>query len=154
MKTLDTNYLKVRMSPRDFILQEEQEQRNDTIIGALGTIAAYYGTIVFIYVFLFGVESMRPWGVIHNGCCGLRKFKSDPEKILALASSPDSETDIEQRIRVLEEFKEFLKDNVVEITLLDRGDGGGGSSVRSIRSMISIRKQKKQQQSQQQQQQS
>ncbi|CAG8687209.1 11677_t:CDS:2, partial [Ambispora gerdemannii] len=62
MASLNTTNLIVRISPRSFIIEEEQEQRTLTILGTLGTIAAYYSSIAFIYVFLFGVDSMTPWG--------------------------------------------------------------------------------------------
>ncbi|GBC34562.2 hypothetical protein GLOIN_2v1870609 [Rhizophagus irregularis DAOM 181602=DAOM 197198] len=110
--SLDATRLKVRISPRDFIVEEEQEQRNDTIIGALGVIAAFYSSAVFIYVFLFGVDSMKPWGVIHDGCCGFKRFKRESVEILAWESSPDTE-DIDRRVEALEKFRDFLRETIV-----------------------------------------
>ncbi|CAB4422354.1 unnamed protein product [Rhizophagus irregularis] len=118
--SLDATRLKVRISPRDFIVEEEQEQRNDTIIGALGVIAAFYSSAVFIYVFLFGVDSMKPWGVIHDGCCGFKRFKRESVEILAWESSPDTE-DIDRRVEALEKFRDFLRGNVVDASLPKHG---------------------------------
>ena len=58
---------------------------------------------------------MKPWGVIHNGCCGLKRFKSEPEEILTWMSSHNT-NDIYQRVEILEKFKDFLSSNVVEIS--------------------------------------
>nr|CAG8588422.1 8844_t:CDS:10 [Entrophospora candida] len=136
----NTAFLTVRISPHNFITEEEQEQRHSTLITALGTIAAYYSSIVFIYVFLFGVESMKPWGFVHNGCCGFRKETKDslipilefgsknqlkssknstvPETHRALRSSIATEM-LSERIRELESFRIFLEDFVVDTSLLE-----------------------------------
>jgi len=79
-----------------------------------------YCVILFIHSRkLLGVDSMKPWGVIHNGCCGLKRFKSEPEEMLAWMSSPNT-NDIYQRVEILEKFKDFLSSNVVDTSLLSK----------------------------------
>nr|CAG8553258.1 8336_t:CDS:2 [Entrophospora candida] len=136
----NTAFLTVRISPQNFITEEEQEQRHSTLLTALGTIAAYYSSVVFIYVFLFGVESMKPWGFIHTGCCGFRREtkvslipileSGTKEQLKNSKSSAVTETPTEpgsstapeilsERIRKLESFRIFLEDFVVDTSLLE-----------------------------------
>jgi len=63
---------------------------------------------------------VRPWGVIHNGCCGIgRKTK---ERLTEKVNSPDAGTSFEgllQRVLELEGFRRFLEGNVIDTTLLE-----------------------------------
>ncbi|CAI2167824.1 12885_t:CDS:2 [Funneliformis geosporum] len=120
MISSNPNYLTIRISPRSFIVEEEQEQRNGNIINILGNIAALYSSIVFIYVFLFGVDSMRPWGFVHKGCCGFRRFEErTKEKLSQSVRAPDLEAGFEERILYLEKFRRFLEKNVIDASLLE-----------------------------------
>ncbi|CAG8581805.1 11892_t:CDS:2 [Funneliformis caledonium] len=123
MISSNPNYLTVRISPRSFIIEEEQEQRSGSVINILGNIAALYSSIVFIYVFLFGVDSMRPWGVIHKGCCGFRRIEEKTkEKLSQSVQPPDLEDGLdglEKRILYLETFKRFIEKNVIDASLLE-----------------------------------
>ncbi|KAF0486233.1 hypothetical protein F8M41_022710 [Gigaspora margarita] len=133
--------LSLRISPRSFIVGDEQEQRHSTVMGIFGTIAAIYSSLMFFYVFLFGVDSMRLWGVVHSGCFGIRLFKEETKTIInndlesiitsdsnilnssrdpqassqdLQESSQDSQT-ITSRIKELEKFRCFIEMNVIKI---------------------------------------
>nr|CAG8545120.1 4987_t:CDS:2 [Entrophospora candida] len=118
----NTNYATIRISPHNFIIADEQEQRSNTIISTLGTIAAYHGAAVFIYVFLFGVDSMKPWGFVHRGCCGCggfrRKAEIGIERSLA-EENIESSTRLSERMKKLEDFKIILEKYVVDTSLLE-----------------------------------
>ncbi|RIA94139.1 hypothetical protein C1645_818523 [Glomus cerebriforme] len=113
------NDVTIRINPRSFIIEEEQEQRNDTIISIFGTIAAFYSSMVFIYVFLFGVDLMKPWGIAHERCCGFRKLEEGIQETLINVVSPPK-GDMEARINILEEFNRFLRENVIDLSLLEK----------------------------------
>ncbi|RIA87126.1 hypothetical protein C1645_777957 [Glomus cerebriforme] len=121
MGSLNPNDVSVRINPRSFIIEEEQEQRGDSILSIFGTIAAFYSSMVFIYVFLFGVDLVRPWGIAHIGCCGFKKLENETkEKLIKAVTPPDLESGMENRIILLEEFNQFLRENVVDVSLLER----------------------------------
>ncbi|CAB5387874.1 unnamed protein product [Rhizophagus irregularis] len=133
--SLNATHLRVRLSPRNFILEEEQEQRNDNILAAVGIIAAYYSSIVFIYVFLFGVDSMKPWGLIHSGCCGLPTFvdqddeKNEPnepnEQVLNIES-------MDERVKELEKIlKCIVNDTRKNRSNSNKNNNSSGSSIYS-----------------------
>ncbi|RGB42555.1 hypothetical protein C1646_662181 [Rhizophagus diaphanus] len=108
--SLNATHLRVRLSPRNFILEEEQEQRNENILAAVGIIAAYYSSIVFIYVFLFGVDSMKPWGLIHSGCCGIPTFvDQDDEQSEQNKQNEQVVLNIESMDERVKELEKLLK---------------------------------------------
>lgn len=78
---------------------------------------------------------MKPWGIIHNGCCGLKKFKSEPEEVLAWEDSSNPE-DINRRVEALEKFRDFLSGNVVDTSLLKRGSKRSRRGKKSRRNNI------------------
>src|SRR5687767_1161753 len=59
---------------------------------------------------------MKPWGVIHDGCCGFKRCKRESVEILEWESSTDTE-DIDRRVEALEKFRDFLRGNVVDASL-------------------------------------
>ncbi|CAG8593170.1 349_t:CDS:2, partial [Ambispora leptoticha] len=129
MESLHKTNIILRISPRSFLLEEEQEQRHLTIISALGTIAAYYSSVAFIYVFLFGVDSITPWGVIHG--CGCRKVKHRTREVIyeavhspeLEANTPDTEIDLatlRQKVKDLEKFKRYIENNFVDTKLYEK----------------------------------
>ncbi|RIB23045.1 hypothetical protein C2G38_2172388 [Gigaspora rosea] len=88
-----------------------------------------------------GVDSIRLWGVVHSGCCGIRLFKEKTKKIInndlesvitsdsnILNSSRDPQAssqdlqesskdsqNITSRIEELEKFRCFIEMNVIKI---------------------------------------
>ena len=62
---------------------------------------------------------MKPWGVAHIGCCGLKK-KTKSKLIKKLNEGydpPVAEDDLKQRIIQLEKFNRFLEKNFIEASL-------------------------------------
>ena len=62
---------------------------------------------------------MKPWGIIHSGCCGFRR--KTQEKLSEIVNSSDTGTDLEslsRRVMELEGFKRFLEGNAVDTSLL------------------------------------
>ncbi|CAG8773901.1 17195_t:CDS:2 [Dentiscutata erythropus] len=112
----DQLYTSVRINPRDFTITEEREQRQNTIVGALGTVVAFYGCFVFIYVSLFGVDSIRPWGIVHNFCGIREKTQEKLIKNMQLSNTDDLESLI-QTVNELEIFYNYLRLNVIDSSL-------------------------------------
>jgi len=71
----------------------------------------------FQKIFL-GVSSISPFGFVH-GCCRRERIKIK-DKIESNANNKNS--DLEQRIKELEKLKIFLKDYVVDISVVDDDD--------------------------------
>ncbi|CAJ0865315.1 5565_t:CDS:2 [Entrophospora sp. SA101] len=108
-----TDYATIHISPQSFIIAEEQEQ------STIGTIAAVHSATVFIYVFLFGVDSMKPWGFAHSRCCGFkRKAKEGLLPIVEPRAQKSSEK-LLGRIEELESFRIILEKYVVNTSLLE-----------------------------------
>ncbi|CAG8606401.1 10858_t:CDS:2 [Gigaspora rosea] len=86
------------------------------------------------------VDSIRLWGVVHSGCCGIRLFKEKTEDLIKgvidkgkesaniLNSSRDPHARIQyfqescrnprsiiSRIKELENFRYFIEKNVIKI---------------------------------------
>nr|CAG8526946.1 5177_t:CDS:2 [Entrophospora candida] len=70
-----------------------------------------------------GVNSMKPWGIIRNGCCGIRRFKEHTEiKLSKFVNLPSTNADsvrISQAVRDLEGFRHFLESNVIDTSMLE-----------------------------------
>ncbi|KAF0542831.1 hypothetical protein F8M41_004302 [Gigaspora margarita] len=138
MSLSNKNNISLRISPRSFTIGDEQEQRHSTVIAIIGTVAAFYSSLMFFYVFLFGVDTIRLWGVVHSGCCGIRLFKektktiinNDLESVIAsdpnnlnsiqdrsqdLQKSSQESQNITSRIEELEKFRCFIEMNVIKI---------------------------------------
>ncbi|GBB94001.1 hypothetical protein RclHR1_02270025 [Rhizophagus clarus] len=114
--TLDETHLKVRISPRDFIIDDEQEQ----------------SSIVFIYVFLFGVESMKPWGYIHSGCCGLLPtFNEESEQPEPSEHEVPDTMSIDKRVRELEELINCLITDTRKSRRINRCNSNDSNSLNS-----------------------
>ncbi|CAG8726763.1 4906_t:CDS:2, partial [Dentiscutata heterogama] len=60
------NITKLQISPGSFVIKEEREQRNNSILSIAGVIFAYYGSAAGFYVFLFGINEIKYWGVVHK----------------------------------------------------------------------------------------
>ncbi|KAF0365655.1 hypothetical protein F8M41_013819 [Gigaspora margarita] len=141
MSSSNINNITLRISPRSFIVGDEQEQRHSTVMSIFGIIAAFYSSLMFFYVFLFGVDSIRLWGVVHSGCCGIRLFKEKTEDLIKDVIDKDIESanilnnsredplasiqyfqessrnprTITSRIKELENFRDFIEKNVIKI---------------------------------------
>ncbi|KAF0491299.1 hypothetical protein F8M41_021862 [Gigaspora margarita] len=95
LNSSDQPYSVVRVNPRDFTIVEEEEQRHSTIIG---------------------VDSIRPWGIMHS-CCGIKeKTQKKLLKDVHLINTDDLESLI-QKVNNIENFHNYLKYNVVDTSL-------------------------------------
>ncbi|CAJ0845880.1 9811_t:CDS:2 [Entrophospora sp. SA101] len=70
-----------------------------------------------------GVDSMKPWGIIRNGCCGIRRFKKHTViKLEEFVNVPSTNANLEiisRAARDLEGFRHFLESNVIDTSLLE-----------------------------------
>ncbi|KAF0508295.1 hypothetical protein F8M41_018792 [Gigaspora margarita] len=141
MSSSNKNNITLRVSPSSFIVGEEEEQRHSTVMGIFGTVAAFYSAFLFFYVYLFGVDSIRLWGIVHSGCCGIRIYEEKTKAIIdqdlesiiisdtnSLNSSRGSQASnqdmqiicqdsqsITSRLEELEKFRLFIEMNVIKI---------------------------------------
>ncbi|CAJ0901237.1 6257_t:CDS:2 [Entrophospora sp. SA101] len=122
--TNNQSIITVAITPQNFIVQEEVEQRNSTLISIIANFFAYYTAIVAFYAFLFGVDLISPWGSVHNGCCGFKKLKMRTEESLLPLVNDDTgkhedNLELPQKVEHLKKFEFFLKDYIVDTSLLE-----------------------------------
>ena len=105
-------------------------------------VSFFFFELNFCILYLFtrslilGVESVKPWGIIHSGCCGFRR--KTQEKLSEIVNSSDTGTDLEslsRRVMELEGFKRFLEGNVIDTSLLENARNEQQKKLRSIRSI-------------------
>ncbi|RIA90348.1 hypothetical protein C1645_823483 [Glomus cerebriforme] len=120
-------------------VQVDREVRTHTYLGSLGLIGGAWGLGAAIYAFLFGADTLRPWGAVHLYCCGFSraaqnklknalpiipffdtsdpKTKEHPKKGLSLAEQNELLSWALSRIDVLELF---LQEYVIDVQFLDK----------------------------------
>jgi len=62
---------------------------------------------------------MRPWGIIHRGCCGFKTRVKVERRYENFPVSDDSINGLKERVRELEKFRHILEINVVDTSLLE-----------------------------------
>nr|CAG8437079.1 2109_t:CDS:2 [Entrophospora candida] len=103
--TGDPSLITVAITPKYFMVEEEVEQRNSTLISIVGSILGYYR-----------IDLISPWGFVNSGRCGFRKLKKKTNESLLLVMKDDdiekreNFLELSQRVRHLEKFEFFLKD--------------------------------------------
>ncbi|CAG8771066.1 21632_t:CDS:2, partial [Racocetra persica] len=121
MSPSNKNNISLRIGPRSFSIKEEEEQRHNSLNYHIPKS--------------LGVDSIRLWGVVHSGCCGIRIYKEktkakidkDLESIIIgdennLNSNRNSQIwnknsqSIKTRIEELEKFRYFIEKNVIKIS--------------------------------------
>ncbi|CAJ0832655.1 10431_t:CDS:10 [Entrophospora sp. SA101] len=55
---LNSPFIKLEISPQNFISEEFKEQRSNTVISVLGTIFGYYSVMMALYSFLFNPDKI------------------------------------------------------------------------------------------------
>nr|CAG8624786.1 3322_t:CDS:2 [Entrophospora candida] len=113
IQTINRNYTgafaNFKVMVQDFSVAVEQEQRINSLITVLGTIAGYYSILVAIYIFLFGASSINPWGFVHKGVATVDQHRG----------KVDISNKLEKRIEVLESFQIFVEQNFIDTSLID-----------------------------------
>nr|CAG8606869.1 9430_t:CDS:2 [Entrophospora candida] len=99
-----------RIYPQDFLLETEIEQRNKNALSVISNVLALWGGLTALYIFLFGADSIKPWGFIQE-----RILKNETRNKLMSAPFFKKEGTPEERIEALETF---LKDHVVDVSLI------------------------------------
>ncbi|CAG8497356.1 12439_t:CDS:2 [Dentiscutata erythropus] len=60
------------IEPESFLTQVESDQRTKTVLSSLGLIGGAWGIITSFYAFLFGNDTISPWGIIQKYCFKIR----------------------------------------------------------------------------------
>ncbi|CAG8598598.1 8110_t:CDS:2 [Rhizophagus irregularis] len=115
------------------VIRVEKEVRSKTYLSGLGLIGGAWGLIAALYAFLFGADTLRPWGAVQSYCCGISRFTQKKlNKIFPIIPFSDtsyknfkkyppyhelsSDEQTELRINSLELF---LREYVVNVHYLD-----------------------------------
>nr|CAG8451059.1 5751_t:CDS:2 [Entrophospora candida] len=105
----------VAISALHYLLETENEQRQ--FLTVISGLIAVWGGLSAVYIFLFGVNSIKPWGCIQEKCFKRKVLdKLNKSGAMTFATDPDVEKySDEARINGLEIF---FKDYVVDVSLL------------------------------------
>ncbi|CAJ0642861.1 9357_t:CDS:2 [Entrophospora sp. SA101] len=101
-----------RIYPQDFLLETETGQRNKNALSVISNVLAVWGGLTAFYIFLFGADSIKPWGFIQA-----RILINETRNKLMSAPFSKKEGTPEERIEALETF---LKDHVIDVGLIDQ----------------------------------
>nr|CAG8560090.1 1051_t:CDS:10 [Entrophospora candida] len=105
----NSSYAILHIIPQTFLLETEVEQRNKNALTVISNVLAVWGGLSAFYIFLFGANSIKPWGFIQENI-----FKSEIRYKLGLAPFSKNEGNPEERIDALETF---LKNHVVDVNV-------------------------------------
>nr|CAG8627391.1 26_t:CDS:10 [Entrophospora candida] len=83
---LNSLYIKLEISPQNFVSEEFKEQRSNTVISILGTIFGYYGIMMSLYLFAFRSDKITSEGLVEFKCRGF-KINDTPTATSIAASS-------------------------------------------------------------------
>ncbi|RHZ87346.1 hypothetical protein Glove_37g21 [Diversispora epigaea] len=120
------------IDPHNFVIETQIEQRNKSALSVISNVLAVGGALLTLYVLLFGVSSIKPWGVMQKwffkGVARDRlvkklKLERSEPKIFSAGSRIDNDDEISLLKNELIELKEFLKYYVVNINWLEEGNG-------------------------------
>nr|CAG8598042.1 9504_t:CDS:2 [Entrophospora candida] len=100
--------------PQSFLLETEIEQRNKNALTVISNVLAVWGGLTALYIFLFGADSIKPWGFIQE-----KILKNETRNKLMPTPFFKKEGTPEERIEALETF---LKDYVIDVGLIDRSN--------------------------------
>ncbi|CAJ0826856.1 16548_t:CDS:2 [Entrophospora sp. SA101] len=107
----NTSFANFYIQPQNFLLETEVEQRNKNALSVISNVLAVWGGLTALYIFLFGADSIKPWGFIQE-----RILKNVMHNKLRTAPFKKEGTP-EERIEALETF---LKDYVIDVGLIDQ----------------------------------
>ncbi|CAB5393273.1 unnamed protein product [Rhizophagus irregularis] len=103
------------LDPSSFLLEDQTEQRNKNALSVISNVLAIGGALLTFYAFLFGVSSIKPWGIMHKYV-----FNGTTKKTFNDRLTPDSTSlNLKYDNLELDGLKEFLKHYVVNISLLE-----------------------------------
>ncbi|RIA84954.1 hypothetical protein C1645_741947 [Glomus cerebriforme] len=68
------NLMKIDIRPKSTnLVQVDREVRTHTYLSGLGLIGGAWGLAAAVYAFLFGADTLRPWGIVQSYCCGFSR---------------------------------------------------------------------------------
>ncbi|CAG8579282.1 22628_t:CDS:2 [Cetraspora pellucida] len=109
------NAIQVEISSGPFQMEEQ-------VLSILANILAYYGFASALYIVLFGVEKISPWGIVHKGfCCFFRNIKKKTEVEIKKKISDDTDDKTYEVKSEKEDPKmiSYLEKCVIDFSLAD-----------------------------------
>ncbi|CAG8482935.1 2932_t:CDS:2 [Gigaspora margarita] len=116
------------LEPESFITQVESDQRTKTVLSSLGLIGGAWGIITSFYAFLFGNDTISPWGIVQKYC--LRSNDSVQEKfknnfnivplVSHLRADSNNKTSIQILQKRLEVLQLFLSEYAINLNHLEK----------------------------------
>ncbi|RGB41078.1 hypothetical protein C1646_752459 [Rhizophagus diaphanus] len=106
------------LDPSSFLLEDQTEQRNKNALSVISNVLAIGGALLTFYAFLFGVSSIKPWGIMHKYV-----FNGTTKRTFNDRLTPNSTSLFSENLKYdnleLDGLKKFLKHYVVNISLLE-----------------------------------
>ncbi|GES92293.1 galactose oxidase [Rhizophagus clarus] len=116
-------------------IQVDRDVRTRTYLGGLGLIGGAWGLTAAIYKFLFGTNTLRPWGAVQSYCCGFSRWTQkklkDSLPIIPFSDVPDhievhqiNSLSLFERNKLflsrLNSLEIFLREYVVDVKYLNK----------------------------------
>ncbi|RGB23699.1 hypothetical protein C1646_774134 [Rhizophagus diaphanus] len=131
----DSSLISFEIRPKSKnVIRIDKEVRSKTYLSGLGLIGGAWGLMAAVYAFLYGANTLRPWGAVQSYCCG---FSRSTQKKLKNALpiipffdtthndnfknySPDRELSLAERNELrISGLELFLQEYVVDVHYLD-----------------------------------
>ncbi|CAG8598639.1 8112_t:CDS:2 [Rhizophagus irregularis] len=133
--TLHSSLISFIIQPKSKnVIRIDKEVRSKTYLSGLGLIGGAWGLMAAVYAFLFGANTLRPWGAVQSYCCGFsrstQKKLKDALPIIPFFDtthndnfknySPDRELSLAERNELrISGLELFLQEYVVDVHYLD-----------------------------------
>ncbi|CAG8712382.1 2468_t:CDS:2, partial [Dentiscutata erythropus] len=108
----------LQICPQNYVVNVLTEQRTRTLLSTFGLIGSLWTIAVGIYIFLFGIDKLSPFGCVQSCPCfrsKARKKLKDALEVIPFTSSSKAEQ-LQDRLNALELF---LSERIFDIEYLE-----------------------------------
>ncbi|CAG8512789.1 1139_t:CDS:2 [Cetraspora pellucida] len=109
------------IGPQNYVVNIQSEQRSKTLLSTFGLLRSLWTTAVGIYVFLFGIDKLNPFGCVLKCPCFRRNARKKLESafpIIPFVTNSNTELSISQLQGRLNALEMFLKERIFDVEYL------------------------------------
>ncbi|CAH1769256.1 6459_t:CDS:2, partial [Entrophospora sp. SA101] len=99
--TNDTKILSIGLFALTNLVQQEQEVKDDTVGGWIGSIGGLIGLMLTMFTVLFGTKILAPFGIVQKFCC----FSRTKGKFVRLPIIPLVKSTQREKVRIEDQVK-------------------------------------------------
>ncbi|CAG8531061.1 13328_t:CDS:2, partial [Acaulospora morrowiae] len=121
--TLGDIYATLFIGTYNWLEQVDTEIRSTNILDSIALLAGLYGLLTAIYICLFGVTAISPWGICQRGCCGRRSRENVYRKFAPRGLPILSQSRIRQPvIQRLDDLEEYIRLFLLNVSAIQDAD--------------------------------